>query len=200
MKYLMSLLVVTVTTSTLVSPALVSSHGSRPQGKGQGQESQRLGAKSPRPSAPLTAFGRLVRVERNNRASVRVIGGKVARNEMRNAKDGRTFLILHFAGKSKLDLSAGSEQMLKMFVSKLGGGMVRTTDQSWLADGSGEKYSTAYVVSSPLSRTLAFDVPVGITGLTWNDGTNTFKLEPSPTLVTGAAESKASNKGVSTNI
>jgi len=202
MKYLMLILVVTVTASTVVSAALVHSHGSGPQGKGQrqGQESQRLGAKSPRSSAPATAFGRLVRVERNNRASVRIISGKVARNEIRNAKDGRTFLILHFSGKSKLDLGAGSEQLLKVFVSKLGAGMVRTTDQSWLADGSGEKYSTAYVVSNPLTRTLAFDVPVGITGLTWNDGTNTFKLEPSPVLVTGAAENKALNKNVSTNI
>ncbi len=202
MKYLMLLLVVTVTASTVVSAALVPSHGSGPQGKGQrqGQESQRLGAKFPRPSAPTTAFGRLVRVERSNKASVRIISGKVARNEIRSAKDGRTFLILHFSGKTKLDLGAGSEQLLKVFVSKLGAGMVRTTDQSWLADGSGEKYSTAYVVSNPLTRTLAFDVPVGITGLTWNDGTNTFKLEPSPVLVTGAAENKALNKNVSTNI
>ena len=185
MKYLMLLLLVTVATSI---PIL----GSRIQGKGQGPEAP--GVKSGRSSAPLTAFGRLVRVERNNKASVRMISARAARNEIKKAEEGRTFLILHFAGKTKLDLGAGSEQSLRMFVSKLGTAMVRTTDQSWLADGSGEKYKTAYIVGNSLTRTLAFDVPVGVTGLTWNDGTNTFKLEPNPALLTGAPESKVSKK------
>lgn len=188
---------VAMTTSTLVPAALVASQGSGTQGKSERSPTQ--GARSVQPSAPLTTFGRLVRVERNNKASVRMISARVARNEIKNAKEGRTFVILHFSGKSKLDLGAGSEQSLKMFVGKLGTAMVRTTDQSWLADGGGEKYKTAYIVSSALTRTLAFDVPVGITGLTWNDGTNTFKLEPFPTLVTGAPESKVSNKSGPTN-
>jgi hypothetical protein len=137
-----------------------------------------------KPAAALaTTFGKLVRVERRNKTVVRMVRPRGARNEVRRAETGKVFVILHFVGKASVELGAGSERSMSGFMASLGATFVRTTDQSWLTDGNGNKYESGLIVTSPTNRQLAFEIPAEATDLHWHDGKQSFRLEPVPQAV-----------------
>lgn len=159
----------------VVAPPLVLSHKiertATPLAAGSPQQTRPQAASA----APATVFGKLVRVERRNKTIIRMIHPRGARNELQRAEEGKIFVILHFVGKASVDLSDGSERLLVKFAASLGAGFVRTTDQSWLTDGDGQKYEKGLIVTSPLKRQLAFEVLADATDLTWHDGKQTFQ-------------------------
>lgn len=138
-----------------------------------------------RPIAPATAFGKLVRVERRNTASMRVVHTKGVRIESQKAEAGKVFVILHFVGKSSVDSEVLDEdRALRHFLPHIGGAAAtRTNARSWLTDGKDQKYSNPYLVMGGLKRQVAFQVPADVTDLIWHDGKQAFQLEPYPVAI-----------------
>lgn len=156
----------------------------------------RPAAAKPKPGPPAgvpTEYGRLVRVERRPSTTTRVIVVRpkrlpgvaepgIGHNEIQKAEEGKEFLILHFSGTSKLKLTASGtsdERLLGAMAGELGvASLVRSDSGSTLEDGAGNKFKTAYFSGTHLQRQLAFEIPLGASGLMWTDGKASFQLEP----------------------
>jgi len=117
----------------------------------------------PPPPPPDTSRGKLVRVERADRTTVwvsylslRARGGVATEPAEKKAGKGKTFVILHFEGKSSGQRS-----------------------RAWLTDGADKRFAEGYEYSAQKeSRQIAYEVPAEATGLVWHDADKAYRLEP----------------------
>ena len=139
----------------------------------------------PPPPPPETSLGTLVKVERADKTMVRVAtlnlmarGGIAFEDQEQKAGTGKTFLVLHFEGKSK---PGGAK--------------------TWLTDATGKKYSEGFLFTPKKEKDqkdmaqVSYEIPVDATGLVWHDGKQAYKLEPAVVAIPPEPEkSPASGK------